>query len=74
VVNVASTRKENDFLNLTLNPKSKKWEELGPAAAPEPKVKTSAFTQRFLPELLHPYFVYLRQEVGQRKYNSCSYL
>jgi len=65
VVNVASTRKENDFLNLTLNPKSKKWEELGPAAAPEPKVKTSAFTQRFLPELLHPYFVYLRQEVGQ---------
>ena len=65
VVHVASTRKENNFLNLSLNPASQEWEVLGTAAPAEPKVKISTYTKRFEKEIMHPYFVFLRQEPGK---------
>jgi len=65
VVNVASKRRETDFMNLTLNPKSGKWEALTPSTPPQLKLNISQYTMGFNEEIMHPYFVFLRQESGQ---------
>jgi len=67
VVQVASRRKEGDFMNLDFNPSTQEWKRKSKAADPFPKVQMSTFTHGFLKEVNYHYVVHIEKEAGRPK-------
>jgi len=67
VVQVASRRKQGDFMNLDFNPSTQEWEPKAKAADPFPKVQLSTFTHGFIKEVNFHYVVHLEKEASRPK-------